>query len=122
MADPMTPSDRAEAMTARAAAGIPEVPSYDDITQTKKVAHFALSIENFDRHEDEDYLSGVVYINGAMHHLGALQVVRNEDGKQVGTKDPFDRLEALSSLYDDMDPMDIPGVEGEWLVYMHPGG
>ncbi len=49
-------------------------------------------------------------------------MIRDADGTQVGTRDPYNRLDDLYHLYDDMDPMEIPGVEGEWLVYMHPGG
>jgi len=108
-------------MTARAREGIPEFPSYNDPTKMRKVSHFALSMEHLEApNEEEDFLSGVVFINGTMFHLGALKVTT--DGETVATKDPFDRLSNLYNLYDDMDPMEIPGVEGEWLVWLHPGG
>ena len=116
MPEPLTPGQQAEDMTARARVGIPVG------VHGKKIVHFALSAENLDPVTEEDYMGGVVYINGRLHHLCALRITRNAEGVQVGTRDPHNRLDDVYALYDDMDPMEIPGVEGEWLVWMHPGG
>lgn len=111
-----SPGQKAENLTTQAQLKIPRG------VYGKKIIHIALSIENLYPVEEEDYLGGVVYINGRLHHLCALRVTRNANGEQVATRDPYNRLDDVYSLYDDLDPMEIQGAEGEWLVWMHPGG
>lgn len=87
------------------------------------IVHAPLTSRNFQFHEpDELFGLGSLYFNGVLHHLCCLQVARDESGELKGVKDPHDRLDQVNGLYDDMDPMTIPGLEGEWFVWCHPGG
>lgn len=67
---------------------------------------------------------GVTYIFGVLHHVELIQV-RVEDGLQVAVNE--DMKESLDRWLTATDPdghcytVMVPGHEGEWLAFIHPG-
>lgn len=74
------------------------------------------------RRGDEDCLHGQVSMGGIMFHASALKVDRADEGAQIGTKDPYDRLDDLSRLQGDgaFHTVKINGHPGDWVVWFAP--
>lgn len=71
--------------------------------------------------DKEDVLKGTVVIFGTCHHVTLVRV-RNDDGcVQVGTRDPYERLEDVLAGADGCgQTVEVPGFEGEWVVGVDP--
>lgn len=70
--------------------------------------------------EVEDTLKGTVILFGAYHHVTFVRVT-TDDGVQVGTRDPYARLDdILTGAEGAGTTVEIPGFEGEWVVGLDP--
>jgi hypothetical protein len=70
--------------------------------------------------EEEDYFTTTIHINNVPHHLQGVRVT-DKDEHQVPTKDPYGRFNDVCHLYDYFFmTTTFEGVEGEWVLYLHP--
>lgn len=74
--------------------------------------------------DEEDVLGAVMDIFNQPHHAMFIRVEHTEDEGWKATKDPYDRLNEVYNLYDGVPliPVQIPGIDGHWMVVIHPFG
>lgn len=70
--------------------------------------------------EGEDCLLGTTHILGVPHHVTFVRVTRNEQGLQVATRDPVNRLERVLGAYGRAATVKLPWLEGEWVIGIDP--
>lgn len=78
-------------------------------------------LENFKMYEGEDCALGTVLILGVPHHVTFVKVETNKRGIQVGTNDPYERLDdVLKGEEHAARTVKLPGHSGEWVVGVDP--
>jgi hypothetical protein len=79
-------------------------------------------VKLFKKFEGEDVWGGTVHFFGYPHHFTAIKV-HSVDEEWVGTADPCARLEDYYAMYDYPPlPAKIPGLEGDFVILIHPHG
>ena len=78
----------------------------------------------FEEHDDEDALLGVISIGGTFHHVTAIRVhCVGEDEEQTPTNDPYGRYDDFARAVGQQEPfrtVEIPDREGEWVIFVEP--
>jgi hypothetical protein len=81
-------------------------------------------VTNFRKIEDEDTWIGTIEVFGTPMHFFAIRVKVNAEGIQIGTNDPYHRLDDAYNLDTDIcfATTTIPGLSGEFILYAHSFG
>lgn len=74
----------------------------------------------FERHDDEDTLLGLLQLGHYSMHVTAVRV-EDKDGILEPTNDPYDRFDDFLRLDEgSFTTTEIPGFEGLWVIVCSP--